>query len=314
MQRAQRSARGSLDDLPSCPRATHGFVGREMELARLAELVDHAVLFLIYGVAGIGKSEFAFRAVEVVSERPGWDQATPTFVQVHEGMDEQHLVAVLRLRTGVQGAPSQLGGPPRSHTDELESVVRALNARPRILVIDDCHLLDPGVAARILGHLARHVRASRIIATTRLELALPAETTTPVVTRLAPLDQTDARQMLAHLSRRLGVAVGDASGILERAGGSPFFLQREIVSSFANASGPPDDPLDATLRALPVAARRLLLRVAVVSGRISATELDVGKLTVASGIATLARHFFIDPSDGNSYTNGLSLDTSYANT
>ena len=84
----------------SCPRATLAFVGREAELARIAELLDREVLFLIYGVAGIGKSEFAYRALELVRARPEWKDVVPTLVQMQDGMDEHHLLALLRLRSG----------------------------------------------------------------------------------------------------------------------------------------------------------------------------------------------------------------------
>jgi AAA ATPase domain len=248
VERAQRRVRGSVAP-PTCPRATQAFVGREAELARFVELLDQAVLFLVYGVAGIGKSELAFRAVEVARERAGWDNAVSTLVQVQHGMDEQHLVAVLRLRTGAHRPPDRIGGPAPSLAEELEPVVRALNARPHLLVIDDLHLVDAAAAARVLGHLARHVRKTRIISASRLELPIPSEA---VVTRLAPLAQPDAQKLVAGLGRRLGVEIADVAGILRRAGGSPFFLQREIVSSCANAAEPAEDPLDATLRALPV--------------------------------------------------------------
>ncbi len=51
--------------------ATLAFVGREPELARITELLDEEVLFVIYGVAGVGKTELAYRAFELARARPG---------------------------------------------------------------------------------------------------------------------------------------------------------------------------------------------------------------------------------------------------
>ena len=47
--------------LPPFPRAAPTFVGRQRELQRVLDLLDSDVLFLVYGVGGIGKSEFVYR-------------------------------------------------------------------------------------------------------------------------------------------------------------------------------------------------------------------------------------------------------------
>src|SRR5215470_6372433 len=158
MTRVKGRTRTPGDGPSACPRATLAFVGREAELARVADLLDDEVLFLIYGVAGIGKSEFAYRTIELARARPEWQDVTPALVQLRDGMDEHHLLALLRLRAGAHAA--RVYRLSRSLVDELEPVVRALNARRQIILIDDLHLIDVGAAARILGHLARHVRQS----------------------------------------------------------------------------------------------------------------------------------------------------------
>jgi ATP/maltotriose-dependent transcriptional regulator MalT/DNA-binding winged helix-turn-helix (wHTH) protein len=290
---------GGPDGAPSCPRATLSFVGREAELARISELLDEEVLFLIYGVAGIGKTELAYRALELARERPGWSDALPTLVQVQPEMTEHHLVAVLRHRIGADGdRVDRLSGHARSLGDELDAVVRALEARPRLLFLDDIHLLDGDAIARILGHLARRVRASRVFAASRLEIPLGAVGVTPVVTRLAPLDEPAARRMLALLGRRLGVGITDESGILGRAGGSPFFLQHEVASSLTHQVGSAADRLVSTLLALPPDARRVLVVASVIFGRVAVAELSAGSEATASSLALLARHLFVELADG----------------
>lgn len=291
--------RRHFDESSSCPRSTLSFVGRDAELARIAELFDEDVLFLIYGVAGIGKTELAYRALELAQTRPGWSRAVPTLIQVQPDMTVPHLLAVLRQRTGADAArPDHLGARSSSLAEELDAVSRALDAQPRLLFLDDVHLIDPAPMARILGHLARCVRASRVFAASRLEVPLASLGITPVITRLAPLDDRAARDMITHLGRRLGIAVSDVTGILQRAGGSPFFLQREVVSSPADELQTAGDRLIATLAALPEPARRLLLHVAVVPGRVSVSELEQGAGAAGGPLAILARHFFLDAANG----------------
>ena len=149
-----------------------------------------------------------------------------------------------------------------------------------------------------LGHLARRVRASRLIAASRLEIPLAAAGVTPVVTRLAALEEPAARRMLAHLGRRLGVEVADVQGILARAGGSPFYLQREVASSLARTGEPVADRLGSTLQALPAVARRLLLRAAAICDRVGVAELALGGPPIDAWLALLVRHFFIEIVDG----------------
>lgn len=294
------SPAGSAAESSSCPRATLAFVGRERELARIAELLDEEVLFLIYGVAGIGKTELAYRALDLARAQPGWADAVPTLVQVQPRMTEHHLIAVLRRRIGAGGdLGDRLAGPARSLADELDSAVRALEARRRLVFFDDVHLLDGETVARILGHLARRVRISRLFAASRLELPLAVAGVTPVITRLTSLDEGAARHMIAHLARRLGVAITDESGILKRAGGSPFLLQREVASWQGNESSPPADRLVATLRKLPPAARHLLILASVIFGRVTVAELSADSGPTAGSLALLARQFFLEVTEGS---------------
>src|SRR5215831_7056803 len=133
-----------------CPPATLAFVGRHVELERILGLLDDAALFLICGVAGIGKSELAYRAIELIGERGDWTSAERMLIQVERDTDEEHLIAVLRLRFGAPG-----GGRGGSLAEKLEPVVRALSTRPHLLVLDDVHHIGASAAGEILGHLGR---------------------------------------------------------------------------------------------------------------------------------------------------------------
>ena len=288
----------SLSESPSCPRATLAFAGRERELGRITELLDEEVLFLIYGVAGIGKTELAYRAFELARTRPGWTDAVPALVQVQPGMTERQLLAALRRLGAGADHGNRLDRSARSPADELESVVRALEARRHLVFLDDVHLLDGDAVARILGHLARRVRTSRVFAASRHEIPLGAAGVTPVVSRLAPLDEPEARRIVRYLARRLGAAIPDESGILKRAGGSPLFIQQEVVSPIADESWQATNPLVSTLKDLPTAARRLLILTSVISGRVTVAEQSTDSGLLASSLALLVRQFFVEIAEG----------------
>src|ERR1043165_10059398 len=119
------SSLGSVCDVASCPRATLAFVGRDPELARITELLEEEVLFLIYGVAGVGKTELTYRAFELARAQPGWADAVPTLVQVEPGMTEQRFVTVLRCCIGADIDPARRPARAASPADELEPVGRA---------------------------------------------------------------------------------------------------------------------------------------------------------------------------------------------
>ena len=161
------------------PRAVRTFTGRQKELARALALLDTEVLFLVYGVSGIGKSEFVYKLIEQARASPPWDGAQLVLVTVGENHRAEHLTAFLRLHTGLLRAHDTAldGGLLASRTpslqDDLAEIVAALNARPFLVFIDDLHNLDTTTAARVLSYLSRHVQRSRIFVASRLEIPLP---------------------------------------------------------------------------------------------------------------------------------------------
>ena len=71
---------------PPFPRAVPTWVGREAELARAVGLFERETLHLVYGVGGVGKSEFVFRLFDEARERPDWTIAPAVLVSVRAGM------------------------------------------------------------------------------------------------------------------------------------------------------------------------------------------------------------------------------------
>src|SRR5262249_46268864 len=68
--KAMQGAEISPHESPLFPHPVSGFVGRERELARVRSTLPREPLFLVYGVAGIGKSELVYKLVEEARALP----------------------------------------------------------------------------------------------------------------------------------------------------------------------------------------------------------------------------------------------------
>jgi DNA-binding winged helix-turn-helix (wHTH) protein/tetratricopeptide (TPR) repeat protein len=293
------------------PRAIYTFVGRRNELTRVLDLLERETLFFVYGVGGVGKSELVYKIVDEARALARWRAATPILLQVRPGFDVERLLAMLRARLDVAATGAEVTGPlPTTVDEDLVQSVRALDAAPHLVLIDDAHHLEPTAAARLFGALSRYVRESRIFVTSRLEMPLPADAPAPVVTRLAPLGVEDTQAMVSALARRLGVDVPDASEIFRRSSGSPFFIQREMAS-LGRATSPGEGSLEQSLRELSASARRLLLQAAVMRGRLAVDDLrNEGSFREGfdSALAELVNRFLIDVDRGVVFVHDLIRD------
>jgi hypothetical protein len=267
---------------PPFPRPVTGFVGREAELARARSLLARETLFLVYGVAGIGKSEFVYKVVEEARALPSLRGAATLCLSARAERRCEHLVSILRLR---------LGADPEPHAglaDDLDAVARILEARPTLVFIDDVHHLDPETVAEVLGYLARHVSRSRIFVASRLEVLLPAGTPPPVICRLQPLNREATATLMENVCHTLGLSSPDAEGIFTRSGGSPFYVLRELSDlRYAPRSG--EDPLAAALRDLAPPLRHTLLLARLLRRRLRPSDLQGDQ-----ALWELARRFLID--------------------
>ena len=274
---------------PPFPRAVPTWVGRGAELARAADLFERETLHLVYGVGGVGKSEFVYRLFDEVRERPAWAVAPAVLVGVRPGMAAEHVVAALRVNAGPRRPRIQIQSTGTATLDDdLAEAARVLDAAPVMVFLDDVHNLEPEAAARVLGFLSRHVRTSRIVAASRIEIPLPPGTPPPAVHRLGPLDEGATADLVARLAERLGVAPPDAAAVFPRSGGSPFYVARDVAGDPDRASG----GLDQTLRELPDAARALVAALAV--ARTPLAPKDVAELAGDEPLRELGRRFLVD--------------------
>jgi hypothetical protein len=276
--------------MPPFPRPVSTWVGRDADLARALALLESETLHLVYGVGGVGKSELVFRLFGLARDQPAWAAAPAVLVGVRPGMAPEHVVAALRAGLGPRRARIAIAGSgAASLDDDLAEVARALDATPALVFLDDVHHLEPEVGARILGYLSRHVRASRIVAASRVEVPLPAGTPPPAIHRLGPLDLGATRDLVARLAERMGVAAPDAAIVYRRSGGSPFYVLRDVAG---DATGPGDGGLDHTLRELPDDARALV--GALACARASLSPEDARGLAGDAALRELGRRFLVD--------------------
>lgn len=292
-----RSTRGRPDaDLwsaPVFPHPVHGFVGRRAELDRIAANIDHEVLFLVYGVGGIGKTEFVYQAMREIRSRPRWADATPILVEVRPGTTAARTLA--QLLSAVGAAPTPRRGQPTEEahmSEQLHLLARVLDARPYLLCFDDVHNLPAEQVGEALGYLARHVQRSRMLVASRQELPLALGARPPLVTNLGPLDDAAAEEMMTVLADRMQRPRPEPAAMLRATHGSPFHIHRLLVRH-----APETGSLDESLDELSPAARRALLAVSVARHRPSIERLRQTWFSDASiddAIDELRRRFLLE--------------------
>ncbi|MBK9030759.1 MAG: winged helix-turn-helix domain-containing protein [Myxococcales bacterium] len=298
---------------PPFPRAVATWVGRSDELARAVALLDRDTLHLFYGVGGVGKSELVYKLVEEAQRTTRWTDAAAVVLAARPGASGAHLAAALKSQLGARRRRIAFAATGASADDDLTDIASALEAHPTLVFLDDLHHLPAADTAELLGFLSRHVRASRILVASRVELALPADTPPPVVHRLGPLDATATATLVRELAVRLGVPPPDVDVVFARSGGSPFFVLREVAGDAAADGG-----LDDTVRALAPDARALLLALATSRGRLSTGDAqalaggppdpDGGPGASAERVRELGRHLLVDVSRGTALVHDLVRD------
>jgi predicted ATPase/class 3 adenylate cyclase len=321
--RPLRSLSAVANNLPIHPSP---IVGRERELADLADLVARHRLLTIAGPGGIGKTRVALAlAAEIAKpfESDVW------FVDFAPLGDESLVTGTIAGVLSLQ--PSEAGRA-------LESVVTYLGERPVILVFDNCeHVVAAAAAAA--RRIVEACPAVRLVATSREALGVGGE----FVYRLGPLSypataldvpakavEYDACRLFAERAQADGVpyafddedwnAIGE---ICRRVDGLPFAV--ELAASRVRMFRPPDlcerlrshlgvlghgsrtaRPRQRTIHAMIAWSydllgpdeRRLLARLAVFSGgwTLSAAEFVCSDDDLSSGLIVELLGSLIDKS------------------
>lgn len=155
---ALRSLSGATHSLP---RSLAPLIGREQELDDVQHLLGSHRTVTITGAGGIGKTSLA---IEAARRSVAGSGAECVFVDLAVPMASEQVAgsvyAALELEAGGQ--------------DLTGSIVRALQARRMLLVLDNCEHVIEGAAAMALA-LARGTDSVDVLATSRERLEVPGE-------------------------------------------------------------------------------------------------------------------------------------------
>lgn len=274
----------------SFPRPASVFAGRDAECRRALRLLDRETLLLVYGIAGIGKTELIYRIVDDLRRTPRWRSAVPIRIQSRPHLRIEHILASLRA-----ALVSHPGLPSGSVLcgDDLGEIVRLLDEHRVLVVVDDVHELASDVAADVLFYLSRHVREGRVLAASRTEIPVPPASPTPVVIRLGPLSRSATTQMVKRLASYLDVEPPDAAAVFRRSGGIPFYVRRELAG---DSIAPASAGLDTPLAGLGPRDLTTLLAASIIDTRVLESELEtyLGR----SALYDLRRRFLVEVTDG----------------
>ena len=173
----------TLDAFPrnNLPRQVTTFVGREAEIASLAELVCRSSLVTLTGVGGVGKTRLALQvAAEVVGEFPdgAW------LCEFAPVTDPEAVWETVATCLRVQPLPGRALD---------ESVLDYLAAKRLLLVLDNCeHLLD--AVARLVDAIEHRCPEVSVLATSREGLGLAGERIVAVPSLGVPAGDADVRR------------------------------------------------------------------------------------------------------------------------
>jgi predicted ATPase/DNA-binding SARP family transcriptional activator len=174
--------------------AATSLIGRDADVAAVAELTRSSRLTTILGAGGLGKTRLAQR-VAADDSRPG-----VAFVELVGVSDPADLPVAIASTLGIAEARvrrSITDPVPRTGLDER--IRAALRERPTLLVLDNCEHLIDGVAAWV-DEALQTVADLVVLATSRSPLAVEGE-------RVYPLEPLAADGSAAQLFRERATAV-----------------------------------------------------------------------------------------------------------
>ncbi|MGW0469372.1 ATP-binding protein [Streptomyces sp. NPDC003027] len=171
------------------PARLTSFIGRERELAALAEELPRRRLVTLLGPGGVGKTRLALEAAEAQG-RPE-EVRVAELASVREGADvpEAVLTALGARETQMWNGAAAVEKTAR---DPLGRLVEHCAARRMLLLLDNCeHVVD--AVAGLVEHLLARCSGVTVLATSREPLGVPGESVRPV----GPLTPDSALRLLA---------------------------------------------------------------------------------------------------------------------
>jgi tetratricopeptide (TPR) repeat protein len=234
------------------------FVGRTEQSTRLVELCARHRVALVYGPAGIGKTELVVRALDEEVRRSRLPPAAYVSVAGATGqvdLLERTAYALRRRRPAVRGS------------DASGAFAEMLERCGASLVWDDVHDAPDDAVTPFVDAFLRQRGPSRLVLAGRRMIVHPA---VPAL-ELGPLAPEAARQLVRELATACGLAGG--ADLAVPSSGNPLLLHLAVAELQAGGSAViADDP--------NVGLRRAVDRLAMDTGRrvlevLAATELPV---------------------------------------
>ena len=224
------------------PAPLTSFLGREQDLARVEELLEHARLVTLTGTGGTGKTRLAVEAGARAVDR------------FRDGVWLAELAGVAEPALVAAQVMTALGVRQAGDVPVLEALIYRLRSAELLLVLDNCeHLLE--ACAALAGALLRAAPGLRVLATSREPMGIPGEVTYPVRPLDLPPQTADAQQAGQAAAVRLFLDRGSAARGGTGGGVAPVAVAERICRT-----------LDGLPLAIELAAARL--------GTLSAAEIE----------------------------------------
>lgn len=188
----------------SLPHPTSSFLGREDEVAALAEQIGRSRVVTLCGPGGIGKTRLALAVAARVADRY---PEPPRFVELAELAPGTDVVDTLAASTGVQR---------RAGTDLLDRLVSTFADRHLLLIVDNCEHVADSAAALVRG-LVQGGNGIDVIATCRGPLHLDDEQVWPVDPLPVVVDDDESPAVRLFLERAASLAQPSWIDTLDRA-------------------------------------------------------------------------------------------------
>ncbi len=177
------------------PIAQSSFVGRERELAELADLLTRSRLINLTGPGGVGKTRLAIEAARRWAAKDGHG-GDVVFVPLEGIQPPRPVVSMLASRLGLHERPGM---------SWHESALAALRGRPRLLLFDGAEHYREEVAG-LAGEFLASAPDLCVVVTSRVVLGVPGEVCWAIPPLDCPSVAAGAREIAASDAVRLFIA------------------------------------------------------------------------------------------------------------